>query len=135
MGYLTITTKIVELLETITELAVVYDHNPNTLEEFPAATVTALGHKNRFNDTASNIRSYQYTIRLWYRLEDDDTAEVALQEVTDKVLEKLEAYVTVQDVWDIQRPSEAVFRTADREEAMLVSEITLAIEKRVNRNV
>lgn len=142
MGYVSITEKIVELLETLVPgvgpLAVVYDHHPNTIERYPAATVTALGHKNAVQTLGAggmNRRAYQYTIRLWYRLADDDSAEIALQDATDQVLELLEAHVVEQGIWNRLMPTEAVFRPAENAEGVLVSEITVTIERIAVRNV
>lgn len=141
MGYVAITAKIIELLNEIKEEAgieVIYDHEPNALGGYPAVTVVALGHKNRFGSIGvggDNIRSYQYIIRVWYRLSDDDTAENVIQDITDRILAKLEANVGVAGIWQILRPTESVFRTADREVSHLVSETTVTIEQRVARNV
>ena len=133
MGYVAITAKIMELLGEISGIEKLYAYNPNELEVYPAVTVTAIGHKNRHNDTASNIRSYQYLIRVFYRLDQDDDAEGIVQDLTDQITEKLEANVTSNPEWHLAKPTEAVFRTGDRELPILVSEITAIFETRVNR--
>lgn len=137
MGYVTIANKLVELVTAVSGFSSgrVYGYDPNLLGGYPAATITAIGHKNRFNDTASNIRQYQFLIRLWYRTKDDQNAEAILRDLTDKVLEKLEANVVVPGIWDKAVPTEAVWRTGEREGPILTSEITVMIEQRVNRNV
>ena len=135
MGYVTIANKLTELVDQIEGIEAVYDHNPNELEVYPSATITAVGHRNGFQDTAANTRTFTFLIRLFYRLDADQDAETILRDLTDKVIEKLEANVVVQDVWDIAQPTEGVFRSGEREVPVLVSEITVNIKQRALRNV
>lgn len=135
MSYVAITAKIKQLLTEITDITVLYDYVPDVLESYPAVTIQAQGHKNRFNDTASNIRSYQYLIRVYAMLTDNANAEASVQSISDQVIARLEANVVVTNVWDKALPTEAVYRTGAREIPVLAAEITAVFEKRVNRNV
>lgn len=133
MGYVAIKSKLIELLGAVAGIESLYDHNPNSLAPYPAATVTALGHTDRFHDTAANVRAFQFLVRLFYRTDEDQDAEAILTDLTDKVIQQLEANVTTPGVWDIARPTTAVFRSGEGEVPVLVSEITVTIEQRVNR--
>lgn len=133
MGYVSIAAKLVELLQEITDLAVVYDYDPEKLEQFPAATITAQGHQNSFLDTAANDRRFSFLIRLFYRLDVDQDAETTLRDLTDQVIAKLEANVVVQGVWDMAMPTEATFLKDKREVDVEIVELTVAIRSRVLR--
>jgi hypothetical protein len=132
MSYVSISSKIIELLGEITDIAQLYNYQPDGIQSFPAAVVTASGHQDRFRDTAANIRSYIFLIRLYYRTDVEQDAETILQGLTDQVIEKLEAHVTEQGVWDIARPLNATW-TYDPDEPRRIVEITVNIEKRVVR--
>jgi hypothetical protein len=133
MGYVAIANKLVELIDEVTEVEQVYNHEPSEIETYPAATVQAIGHRDRFNDTASNIRSFTFLIRLYYRADVDQDAETILRTVADAVIAKLEANVTVAGVWDIARPTESTWRWGEREVPQRIVELTVSIEQRVNR--
>ena len=133
MGYVSIANKLVELIDEVTEIEPVYNHEPSAIEVYPAAVVQAAGPRDRFNDTASNIRSFTFIVRLFYSADVDQDAETILRDVADKVIAKLEANVTGAGVWDIARPTEATWRWAEREIPQRIVELTVSIEQRVNR--
>src|SRR4051812_45171191 len=108
MGYTTIATKLVSLLGEISGLTV-YDHEPKALGSYPCATVQAAGHRNRFNDTAANLRQYSFAIRLFYDDRTPQDAETILRSFVDQVVTKLESNVVVPGVWDLAQPTEAVW--------------------------
>jgi hypothetical protein len=117
MGYVTIATRLVSLLGEISGLTA-YDHEPKELGSYPCATVQAAGHRNRFNDTAANLRQYSFAIRLFY---------------DDRIPLDLEANVVAAGVWDLTQPTEAVWLFAEREVPVRIAEITIDIKVRVNR--
>lgn len=139
MGYVLIANTLVELLETISDLAVVYDHDPDELKEYPAATVQAGGHQNRFHDTAANDRSFSFIIRAYERLAtgeggaEDPTAEASLRSLADQIIAVLEANVTITGVWEIAQPTSAIFLKDKREVPVQIFELTVSIRSRVLR--
>jgi hypothetical protein len=68
MTYTGIRAKIIELLEAISELAEVIDHELDSLTKYPAATVEAASHQDSFYDTAANRRAFSFPIRCSYLL-------------------------------------------------------------------
>ncbi len=133
MGYVSVTTKLASLLNEITDFQAVYQYEPNALSGYPAAIVIAVGHRDAFYDTAANRRTYSYLIKLLYRLDVDADAESILQQLTDQVIAKLEANVTVAGVWEIARPTQATWSFGEREVPVRVVELTVDIESRVLR--
>jgi hypothetical protein len=132
MSYVAISAKLIELLDTIAEIEVLYNHQPDSIQTYPAAVVIASGHQDRFRDTAANIRAFTFLIRLFYRTDVEADAEGILQDLTDKVIAKLEANVSVTGVWDIARPLSGTW-TYDPDNPIRVVEITVNIEQRVLR--
>lgn len=133
MNYTTIATKLVALLQEITDLAVVFDHDPDELKQFPAATVQAQGHQNRFHDTASNDRAFTFLIKLFYRLDSNQDAETILHSLTDQVIAKLEANVSLPGVWDIAQPTSTVFLKDKREVPVQIVELSVSLHARLLR--
>ncbi len=130
MGYVAIGTQLKTILDSVEGIEQVYDHDPDGLAKYPAATVQALSHTNSFADTAANIRRYSFLIRLFYRLDDDQDAELILRNLADLTLQALEENVTVSGVWDILRPTGATWTHVQRELPVRVCEITVEIESR-----
>lgn len=132
MSYVSILAKLIELLDTIAEIEQLSSYQPDTIQTYPAAVVTAAGHQDRFHDTAANIRAFTFTVRLYYRTDTEQDAESILQDLADKVIATLEANVTAAGVWDIARPTGASW-TYDPDNPIRIVEITVSIEKRVVR--
>lgn len=132
MSYVAISAKLIELLAEITEIEQLYAYQPDTVQTYPAAVVTAASHQDRFHDTRANIRAFTFTVRLYYRTDVEQDAESILQDLTDKVIAKLEANVTVEGIWDIARPTGATW-AYDPDNPIRIVEITVAIERRVAR--
>ena len=133
MNYVTIAAQLVTLLGEVSELNRVVNHEPKELGEYPCATVAAAAHVNAFQTTGGNDRRYAFTVRLYYRTDVAQDAETVLRDVTDKVIAKLEANVTVANVWDIARPTEARWFYQEREVPVRVVELTVEFKKYVNR--
>jgi hypothetical protein len=132
MSYVSISAKLIELLDQITQIEQLYNYQPDSIQTYPAAVVTASGHQDTFRDTAANNRRFTFLIRLYYRTDAEQDAESILQDLTDKVIAKLEANVTVAGVWDILRPLSASWTYHDEKPERIV-EITVSAEKRVAR--
>jgi hypothetical protein len=135
MSYTTIRARIIELLEEISEIAVVTDHDPDKLAKYPAVTVEAGSHQDTFFDTAANQRNFSFLIRCYYPISSgrDQSAENRLSVVVDRIIEVLEAHVDEPGVWDIGRPTRAVWGKDEREVPIRFVEITFTAESRVVR--
>lgn len=135
MTYTGIRTKIIELLGTIPEIAVVVDHDPDNLAKYPAVTVEAASHQDSFYDTAANQRAFSFIIRCFYPISSgrDQSAETRLIATVDAIVTTLEATVSVPGVWEIARPTRAVWSKDEREMPVRFCEITFTVESRVNR--
>ncbi len=133
MSYVTISAQIKALLATIVELNAVYDYEAKELLKYPCATVTAMGHKNEFNDLAANKRRFQFVIRVYNRTDSASDGERIMKIVADKVLEKIEGNVTLNSSCDWAIPSEAKWGYVEREVPLRFCEITVEALKRVNR--
>ncbi len=133
MSYVSISAQIVALLQTITELNQVYAYEPKELNKYPCATVSALSHKDEFNDTAANIRKFTFIIRIYTRTDSASDAESVMQNVVDKVMAKIESSVTLNGTCDFARPTEARWMYGEREVPVRICELTVEANKRVNR--
>jgi len=65
MGYVTIAAKLGQLLNEMTDFAMVYDFDKPELGQYPAATVQAASHQDCFNDTAANDFAFTFLIRIF----------------------------------------------------------------------
>lgn len=135
MSYVAIEEKLVELVTEITEIQVVYNRDAKELKDYPAATVTALGHENSFQSVGvggGNNRMFSFAIRVFYPTSSEDVDGI-IRDIADKVIVKLESNVKAEGVWDIMRPTRARFFYPERETPLLASEITVDIQKYVLR--
>lgn len=135
MTYATTRTTIIDLLGTIPEIASVVDYDPDTLDQWPAVTVEAASHQNEFYDTATNRRVISFIIRCYYPLTNgrDQKAEARLCVVVDKILAMLETNVKIEGVWELGRPTRAVWGKDEREMPVRFCDITFTAESRVVR--
>lgn len=133
MTYVSIASGITAKLQTVTELEQVYNHEPKELAKFPCATVTAFSHTDVFADTAANTRQFTFMIRLYFRTDVAQDAETVLRVVADKVIEKIESDITLNDSCDFARPSEGKWLFQQREVPVRVVEITVEALRRLNR--
>jgi hypothetical protein len=135
MSYTTIRGKIIDLLEEISEIAVVTDHDPDKLAKYPAVTVEAGSHQDTFFDTAANQRAYSFLIRCYYPITSgrDQSAENRLSVVVDRIIEVLEAHVDEPGVWEIGRPTRAAWGKDERETPVRFCDLTFTCESRVLR--
>jgi|SRR5581483_10907864 len=133
MSYITIGTEIYNLLNTITQINILYQHEPKELKEYPAVTISALGHKNIPHDTAGNVRQFQFMIRAYYRTDIAGDAESILRDLADKIITKLEGSVSLNGSCDYTRATEAKYFFGEKEVPMRWVEIMIEAVKRVNR--
>lgn len=138
MNYTAIGQALQTLLQTISGMgSSVYNYEPFSIEKSPCITIRALGHKDKFADTAANIRNYQFMLTLCYRISEDNQidCEAVLRDLTDSVLAVLEnkANISLNGTCDYIMPSTAVWGYQEREVPVRVVEITVEVFKRVNR--
>lgn len=134
MSYVSIAAQIKVILQTITEINVVYDYNEKQLDKFPAVTISMAGHDNEFGDLAANKRIYRFFVRLYVRSDSDSDAERILRIIADKVIEKIENNVTLNSSCDFANPTRASPPTfLEREIPVYMLEMTVEVRKRVNR--
>jgi hypothetical protein len=137
MSYVSIAEQLVQILNDIESIEVVYDHEPKELGKYPAACVTALGHKNSFNDTVANKREFSFMIRLYHYIDSGEDgaidSEQILRQVTDDVISAIESNITLNNSCDWADPSEGKFLYQERELPMRLVEITVTAKKRVLR--
>lgn len=133
MGYVSITSAIVSVLNGVSGIEVVYNHEPKELKQYPAATVTALSHANVFEDLAANKRVYQHKIILYYRTDVAADAESILQALADAVITAIEHDTTLGSTVDIANPSTGKWAYQQRELPVRLVEITISSMQRVVR--
>lgn len=133
MGYVSITAAIVSVLNSVSDIQVVYNHEPKELEKYPSATVTALSHANVFEDLAANKRVYRHKIVLYFRTDIAQDAESILQALADEVITALEHDTTLGGVTDITNPSGGKWAYQQRELPVRLIEITVSSMQRVVR--
>lgn len=125
MTYVDVGAAIETVLGTISELNIVYEYEAKQLKKYPAATVSASSHTDVFNDTASNLRTFVFTIRLYYRTDTDEDAESILRELTDRVIVAIETDTTLASTADFTLPTEGRWLFIEREVPVRVVELTV----------
>lgn len=134
MSYQTIKPKIIEILNTIADIAVVYNHDAKAFSKYPCATVSYSGHQNDFHDLAANRRTYNFTIRVYYETTDAAKAEEMVGKIADLIIAAIEADVTLGGTCDWAIPTEGkMLYATDRDPALRLIEITVSARKRMAR--
>lgn len=135
MSYVSISSAIATLLNTVTELNQVTEYEPKEVKKYPAAAITPLGHDNAPYDIAANRRVFSFIVRLYYRIDDGvgTTYEGVMRDLVDKVLNKLESSVTLNGSCDFSLATKAKWLFQEREVPVRVVEISIDAVKRVNR--
>jgi hypothetical protein len=99
----TLKKEIVTQLSSISNVQAVYDYERSNFTGFPAATVTCSGNENEYDTTASNMRTFAFTIRLYEQIEDvpqldnisdnaKERAERIMGDLIGAVLEKFDEF-------------------------------------------
>lgn len=88
----TIRTKIKEKLDTLVtndDLAICYDHEPETLDQYPCATMQFKMMNDAIYDTAANLREVKFLVRVYSKNADKSQSEddivVAVQEIVEAI--------------------------------------------------
>lgn len=86
-------TQIKTLLQTITELAFVYDYSNPDIEGFPAAIFDITDESNEMMDDSNNLRTITYTIWILQEITvaGEQVAKASLDAAVQKVTNALEA--------------------------------------------
>lgn len=133
MSYVSIAQQLVTILQGISDLTAVYNHEPKELKDYPCAIVSAASHKDAFSDTAANKRIYTFTVRLYFRTDVAQDAETVLRSLADSVISAIEVNVTLNGVCDFAKPTEGAWDYQEREVPVRVCILTIECNKRVNR--
>jgi hypothetical protein len=133
MSYESIKTQLVATVSTVNLLNHVYDHEPKEIAKYPAATVTAVGHRNKEYDTSANRRVFQFHVRCYYRTEDAQSAETELIKVADALISAIESNYTLGGSCDRCEATEGRWYFVERELPVRYFEILVSAIKRVNR--
>lgn len=134
MSYSLISAQIKSILDGISSISVVYGYEAKELAEYPAATVSVLGHNNDFYDTGNNRIDYQFVIRIYSRLADASDGETKIMTVADDLITQLNSNLTLNGTCDWSRVSAGKAFYAEREIPVRGMEFTLVATKRVSRN-
>lgn len=88
----TIRAKIKEKLDALVandDLAVCYDHEPETLNSYPCATMQFKMMNDAIYDTAANLREVKFLVRVYSKNADKSQSEddivVAVQEIVEAI--------------------------------------------------
>lgn len=133
MSYVSIAAQLVNILQGVSDLVTVYNHEPKELKDYPCATVTAASHKDAFSDTAANRRVYLFTIRLYFRTDVAQDAETVLRSLADSIISAIESNVTLNGACDFAKPTEGAWDYQEREVPVRVCILTIECNKRINR--
>lgn len=133
MSYVAIAAQLKTLMQTISEINVVYDYEEKQLNKFPAATITSSSHQNAFNDLGGNRRNYSHVIRLYVRAEDEAAAERVMRIIVDRVIAVIESNISLGGSCDYATPTEGRWAYEYREFPVRICEITVDAHKRVLR--
>lgn len=136
MTYTAVSAAIKTLLLTCPSLAVVYDHEPDELEQYPAATITASGQPdNVFRSTSQNLRTIAFTVRLYFPTPNgrDQAAETQIRATLDEVNAVFDTHSTLNGTCDYAEPLTGSILDADREVPTKVAELTIQAKGMVSR--
>lgn len=132
--YKTIGDAIFTILQTLTtNFSGFYNYEPKELKNYPALTVSVLGHSNDPYDTAGNKREYSFMVRVYTRTDDASYGEDSMRQCLDAVITALEGNVSLNSICDFNRATKGKVFYQEREVPVRVGEITIVAVKRVNR--
>ena len=134
-GYKTIKDQLVAILQTVSQLQVVYGKEEKAIKQFPAACVSAKEHQAQFHDTVSNLKQYQHFVRLYFRTDEgnDPDYEDVLETTADAVIAAIEHNLTLNGVVDWAIPTSGSWRNVLKETPVRMLEIVVTSKARVIR--
>jgi hypothetical protein len=110
-----------------------YNYEPKELKDYPAVTVSALGHTNDPYDTAGNKREYSFMVRCYTRTDDSSFGEDSMRQCLDSVITALEGNISLNSTCDFNKATKGRVFYQEREIPVRVGEVTIVAVKRVNR--
>src|SRR4051812_3723736 len=113
LGYKQIKDQIVAILQTVSELEVVYGKEEKAIKTFPAACVLAKEHTSRFYTVGSggrNERQYQHYVRIYFRTDEanDPDYEDIIESIADKVVQAFESNITLNGACNWAIPTSGI---------------------------
>ena len=96
-GFTSIRAKIKAKLDTISELAFVFDHHRDVVDGFPVAIFDIIESDNEFLTNAENLRQYTFAIMVYAETETKSVKEATdiLDTVSDSIVTAFESDVTL----------------------------------------
>lgn len=139
MGFKTIKDQIVAILQTVSELEVVYGKEEKAIAKFPAACVSAKEHSSRFYTVGSggrNERQYQHYVRIYFRTDESNDAdyEDVLESVADKVVQAFESNTTLNGSCNWSIPTSGIWRFGEKETPVRIFELVITSTAVVKRD-
>lgn len=137
MSYLTpIRTKlkaILDAVKTAGDVEEVYDEEPKTLTNLPAAVLRFSGSSSEIHDTSSNMRTIEFTIRIYAKAMSLVNAENDIVDVTQDIITAIESDPTLTDtvLQTICRESPVI--AEEREIPVFYADLLIECKLRVNR--
>lgn len=145
--YTTIREAIVALLNQSSLFEEVYAFEPISLNVFPCVTVSATSSQSTDLATGTimgptQLDTYTFTLRIYYGLTqpglapDDDARQIAIDTIlstTDSVIDLIGANRSLDGTCQKVRPISTRIYETQREQVVMVSEITLNVDVVVKR--
>lgn len=97
MSFVSLSAAIKSGLETITDIAAVYEYDNVETTKFPCANITATGNESEYADTSNNQRLYQFNVSVYIERVKWTPAKVerVMREIVDQVLDYFDQNYTL----------------------------------------
>jgi hypothetical protein len=137
-GYKNIKDQIVTVLNTVTGIAVVYAKEAKALGSYPAATVEAKGHANKFSSIGVggvDERTYQHIVRLYFRTDEanDPDYEDILEGLADTMQQAFDNNITLNGACNYAILTGGSWRYGTKESPVRIAEFTVTSVVRIQR--
>ncbi len=119
--------QIVAVLQTVTELRAVYDHEPLEVSDLPAASIFYAGFSCEDLTVKSQQTSENWVLRLYVRLQDAELAQDEMKVLIPKVREAIRQNPSLNNTClynELKRGD--VFAVVDANNPQLVAELHLS---------
>lgn len=137
MSYLSpIRTKLKALLDSVYtdgDVKIVYDEEPKTLVTMPAAVLRFTGSTSEIHDTAANMRTIEFTIRVYVKALNLVAAEDDVINVTQAIVTKIEADPTLTNTVLQTLCKETPIIAEERDVPVFYADLLIECKLRVNR--
>lgn len=137
MSYLsTIRTQLKTLLDAVVtdnDISAVYDYEPKTLTVLPCAVLRFTNSSSQVHDTAANLRTVEFTVRVYTKVLNTETAEDDLVAVVESVIAKIEHNPTLTNTVLQTVCRQSAILADERDVPVIYSDISVECQLRVNR--